>query len=79
MVSGIFTDILHHFVLVELATSSIRVKRIYRHEWVNPLMLTAAKSGLANLIQYGKGMHVRNIFEGEMLIRTLSKTLLQIF
>ena len=44
-------------------------------------MLTAAKSGLANLIQYGKGMHVRNIFERKMLIRsrTLWKSLVEIF
>ena len=44
---------------------------------MNPLMLTAAKSSLTNLIP-GKSIF-REIFEGMIFYRTIPTTLLQIF
>ena len=46
----------------------------------NPLRLTAAKSSLTNLMRSLRWkQYVVKIFEGEMLLRTFTTTLLQIF
>ena len=45
----------------------------------NPLMLTAAKTSLTILMKSSGFSTIGKIFEGEMLIRTLPTTLLQIF
>ena len=46
----------------------------YKHEWVKPLMLTAAKSSLTMLMKSVCKSIIRKIFDGEMLIRTLPTT-----
>ena len=53
----------------------------YRHLLMdfNPLMLTTAKTGLPILIKNSNKSIFWKIFEGEMLIRSQTTTLLQIF
>ena len=45
----------------------------------NPIMLTAARSSLTILIIFGKPKSYSKIFDGEMSVRTVPTTLLQIF
>ena len=61
------------------ANFSLDIQTKQKWDYINPLTLRPAKTGLTNLEIYYLQKHFLETYEGEMIIRSQTTTLLQIF